>query len=215
MSNSDRLKELELAALLCSRVCHDVISPVGAITNGLEVLDDAADEEMQGFAMDLIKKSATRASASLLFARLAFGAAGSAGTERSLGELHEVATGFVESDKVSLNWDTPDGGLAKDIGRLLLNFLMIAQHAIPRGGTVEVKVTEPLDAPTMTVRCVGQGARIPERAGELISGEVAGSEIDARSVQPYFTGLLARRVGAKITVTEEDDAVVITAQPAG
>ena len=70
MSISDRLSELELAALLCSRVCHDVISPVGAITNGLEVLDDDSDEEMQGFAMDLIKKSATRASASLLFARL-------------------------------------------------------------------------------------------------------------------------------------------------
>lgn len=68
------LDDLDLAALMCSRVCHDVISPVGAITNGLEVLDDDPDEEMRGFAFDLIKKSARQASAKLQFARLAFGA---------------------------------------------------------------------------------------------------------------------------------------------
>jgi histidine phosphotransferase ChpT len=212
MTTTDQLGELELAALLCSRVCHDVISPVGAITNGLEVLDDETDEETRGFAMDLIRKSAARASASLLFARLAYGAAGSAGAELSLGELREVAAGFVDSDKLRLVWESPDGALAKDVGRLLLNFMVIAQHAIPRGGTIAVRIAEPLGAPMMTVRCVGAGARIPEGAARLIAGEVPGSEVDARSVQPYFTGLLARRVGAEISLVSEDDGVLIEAR---
>jgi histidine phosphotransferase ChpT len=80
-----KLEALDLAALLCSRVCHDVISPVGAIVNGLEVLEDEKDESMRGFAQDLIKKSAKQASARLQFARLAFGAAGSAGAAIDTG----------------------------------------------------------------------------------------------------------------------------------
>jgi histidine phosphotransferase ChpT len=211
MTDSAAPDELELAALLCSKVCHDVISPVGAITNGLEVLDDEADEETRGFAMDLIRRSATRASASLLFARLAYGAAGSAGAELSLGELHEVAVGYVGSEKVTLAWQSPDGGLAKDAGRLLLNFLVIAQHAIPRGGTISVAVAEPLDAPVLTVRCAGEGARVPPGTPELVAGVVSGDGVDARSVQPYFTGLLARRLGAEVVLFADDAEIVIEA----
>ena len=211
MSTATDLDRLDLAALLCSRVCHDIISPVGAITNGLEVLDDEADEETRSFAMDLIRRSASRASASLLFARLAFGAAGSAGAELSLGELHEVAAGFIVSDKVTLDWTSPDGGLAKDVGRLLLNLTMIAQHAIPRGGTITVEVAEPLDAPTMTVRCSGTGSRIPQNTPELLAGSIAADEIDARAVQPYFAGLLARHVGADVSVEIVGEDVVIKA----
>src|SRR3712207_9450321 len=87
------LDSLDLAALLCSRVCHDVISPVGAIVNGLEVLEDDSDASMREFALDLIQKSARQASARLQFARLAFGAAGVAGASLDLGEAAQVARG--------------------------------------------------------------------------------------------------------------------------
>src|SRR5665213_407794 len=90
---------LDLAALLCSRVCHDLISPVGAIVNGLEVLDEDKDEETKTFALDLIKKSAQQASAKLQFCRLAFGAAGSAGAQIELGDAEKVARGLIEDDK--------------------------------------------------------------------------------------------------------------------
>jgi histidine phosphotransferase ChpT len=212
MTEPAGLDELELAALLCSKVCHDVISPVGAITNGLEVLDDETDERTRGFAMDLIRKSATRASSNLLFARLAYGAAGSAGSELSLGELHEAASGYIASDKVMLHWESPDGALAKDIGRLLLNFLVIGQHAVPRGGTISVGVAGPLGAPSLTVRCAGDGARVPPGTPELVAGTVAAGEIDARSVQPYFTGLLARRLGAHVALSTDGDDVLIEAR---
>ena len=85
---------LDLAALLCSRVCHDLISPVGAIVNGLEVMEEDKDEETKTFALDLIKKSARTASARLQFCRIAFGAAGSAGAQIDLGDAENVARGF-------------------------------------------------------------------------------------------------------------------------
>ena len=96
------LDSLDLAALLCSRVCHDVISPVGAIVNGLEVLEDDSDASMRDFALDLIRKSAKQASARLQFARLAFGAAGSAGASIDLGDAEQVARGLFHDDKICL-----------------------------------------------------------------------------------------------------------------
>src|SRR3982750_4765581 len=102
MSATVALEGLDLAALLCSRVCHDLISPVGAIMNGLEVMEDGKDEETSKFAMDLIKKSAKTASAKLQFCRLAFGAAGSAGAQIDLGDAQTLARGFLEGHKTKL-----------------------------------------------------------------------------------------------------------------
>ena len=98
---------LELAALLCSRVCHDLISPVGAIVNGLEVLDDDPKPEDREFALDLIRKSAKTASARLQFCRLAFGAAGSSGAQIDLGDAQTMARGHIEDGKCSITWKCP------------------------------------------------------------------------------------------------------------
>src|SRR5438132_8175316 len=100
MTTAVALDALDLAALLCSRVCHDLISPTGAIVNGLEVLDEKeSDEETRNFALDLIKKSAKAASARLQFCRLAFGAAGTAGAHIEVGDAHAMAQAFIEDDK--------------------------------------------------------------------------------------------------------------------
>ncbi len=110
MSEAVALDALDLAALLCSRVCHDLISPTGAIVNGLEVLEEKdSDEETKSFALDLIKKSARTASARLQFCRLAFGAAGSAGAEIDLGNAHAMAQAFIEDDKTKLAWNLGGG----------------------------------------------------------------------------------------------------------
>src|SRR3989454_12441806 len=135
---------LELAALLCSRVCHDLISPVGAIVNGLEVLDDNPKPEDRDFALDLIKKSAKTASARLQFCRIAFGAAGSAGAQVDTGDAEAMARGFMEDEKTKLTWNVPRALLPKNRVKLLLNMLIIATQTIPRGGS-------------LTVEAVGQG----------------------------------------------------------
>src|SRR6201994_1475316 len=111
---------LDLAALLCSRVCHDLISPAGAIVNGLEVLEESKDEETKTFALDLIKKSARTASARLQFCRLAFGAAGSAGAQIDVGDAEAMARGFIEDDKYKLVWNLPRVFLPKNRVKLLL-----------------------------------------------------------------------------------------------
>src|SRR5271156_4363547 len=129
---------LDLAALLCSRVCHDLISPVGAIVNGLEVMDEDKDEETRTFALDLIKKSARQASAKLQFCRLAFGAAGSAGAQIELGDAEKAARGLIEDGKTTIVWNLPRELVAKNRAKLLLNMLMVASGAIPRGGTLTV-----------------------------------------------------------------------------
>src|SRR4051812_32801844 len=115
------LDPLELAALLCSRVCHDVISPVGAIGNGLEVLEDEKDPAMRDFALDLIRKSARQASGRLKFARLAFGAAGSAGASIDLADAEQAARGLLQDDKMTLTWSAPPALLPKNKVKLVLN----------------------------------------------------------------------------------------------
>src|SRR5271156_6205328 len=133
---------LDLAALLCSRVCHDLISPVGAIVNGLEVLEEDKDEETKVFALDLIKKSAYQASAKLQFCRLAFGAAGSAGAQIDLGDAEKVARGMIGDDKTTIVWNLPRELLPKNRVKLLLNMLLVAVGTIPRGGSVTIDPTE-------------------------------------------------------------------------
>src|SRR5271166_5948702 len=123
---------LDLAALLCSRVCHDLISPVGAIVNGIEVMEEDKDEETKVFALDLIKKSAYQASAKLQFCRLAFGAAGSAGAQIELGDAEKVARGLLDDGKISIVWNLPRELVAKNRAKLLLNMLLVGAGAIPR-----------------------------------------------------------------------------------
>src|SRR3954452_7423714 len=139
MSAAVALDALDLAALLCSRVCHDLISPTGAIVNGLEVLEeDNSDAETKTFALELIRKSAKVASARLQFCRIAFGAAGSAAAQIDLGDAEAMARGFIEDDKVKLTWNLPRALMPKNRVKLLLNMLLIATGTIPRGGSLVI-----------------------------------------------------------------------------
>ena len=138
MSETIALSELDLAALLCSKICHDIISPVGAITNGLEVLDEDGGDDMRTFAMDLIQKSARQASAKLQFARLAFGAAGSAGAMVDLADAESVAKGYMAGEKASMTWAAPPLLEPKNKIKLLLNLVLIANSTIPRGGVIDI-----------------------------------------------------------------------------
>src|SRR6478752_4454600 len=167
MSTAIALEGLDLAALLCSRVCHDLISPVGAIANGLEVMEDGKDEETKKFALDLIKKSAKTASARLQFCRIAFGAAGSAGAQVDTGDAETMARGFMEDEKTKLTWNVPRALLPKNRVKLLLNMLVIATQTIPRGGTLTVDAVGQGDATGFRITASGLNARIPQHVTGL------------------------------------------------
>jgi histidine phosphotransferase ChpT len=204
------LEALDLAALLCSRVCHDLISPVGAVVNGLEVMEDSKDEETKKFAMDLIQKSVKTASARLQFCRLAFGAAGSAGAQIDLGDAENVSRGFLEDDKTRLTWSLPRALVAKNRVKLLLNMLVIAGQIIPRGGTLTVEPVGSGEAMGFKVTAAGTNAKIPEKIPPLLAApDPAG--IDAHAIQPYYTGLLAKNCGLAVGLAPSGDAIVITA----
>jgi histidine phosphotransferase ChpT len=201
---------LELAALLCSRVCHDLISPVGAIVNGLEVLDDNPKPEDRDFALDLIRKSAKTASARLQFCRLAFGAAGSAGAQIDLGDAQNMARGHIEDGKITIAWNLPRLLLAKNRVKLLLNMMVIAQQTIPRGGTLTVDPIGEGERLSFRVTANGLNARLPQNIADLLSSEQPPAS-DAHSVQPYYTRLLAQSCGLKVSLVPEGEAVVVTA----
>ena len=212
MSQPVTLEALDLVALVCSRVCHDVISPVGAIVNGLEVLADEKDDKMREVALDLIRKSAIQASARLQFARLAFGAAGSAGAQIDLGDAAEVAKGFLTDERLQLAWNLPRTLLPKNRVKLLLNLLMVATAAIPRGGTLTVDPVGDGEGMGFRLRAAGPHARVPPKLEALLAGTPP-EPLDAHVIQPFYAGLLARAAGLKVVIAPEAEAIVLTAAP--
>ena len=204
-----RLSDLDLAALLCSRVCHDVISPVGAIANGLELIDDPeTDAEMRETALDMVRNSAKTATAKLKFCRIAFGAAGSAGAMIDMTEAGDVAKGFVGEEKVKLDWQAPRENRPKAEVKLLLNMLLLALEGIPRGGVVTVAA----EGRGFVVRAKGERAKIRDTMANAIDGTTDLATLDARLVQPYYARLLAEQSGLRLSMAmESDDVVAVTA----
>lgn len=208
MADLFNLSAPDLAALLCSRVCHDIISPVGAINNGLELLDEGgADEE----AMALVRQSARNASARLQFARIAFGAAGSAGMLIDTGDAEAVAIGFLKNEKPELTWTGTRALLPKNKVKLLLNLILTANAAIPRGGKIAVALHDLETQPRFTLASSGPMLRVPPKFLELHSGNRPEEPIDAHSVQPYYTLLLAREANMTISIRATTDEIVLTA----
>lgn len=205
---------LDLAALLCSRVCHDVISPVGAIVNGLEVLEDDDSADMRDVALELIAKSARQASARLQFTRLAFGAAGSAGATIDLGDAENVVRGMMEDTRTRIEWSLPREFQPKNRVKLLLNLALLAGTTIPRGGVIKVDAAPGGIAHGFVLVTEGVSARIPHAVPPLLAGEPPEGGLDAHAVQPFYAGLLARECGITVGFAIEGERVTLTAAAA-
>jgi histidine phosphotransferase ChpT len=204
-----QLDSLDLAALLCSRVCHDVISPVGAIVNGLEVLAEEKDAGMREFALDLINRSAKTASARLQFARIAFGAAGSAGSAIDTGDAEQVAKGFLNDDKIRMVWSGPRLLMPKNRVKLVLNLLVIGASCIPRGGSLNCVLEGDGDFPSFHITAEGKNARIPHGVEASLAGTPENGAVDAHGIQPFYTGMIARVADMGVTMAIEGEVVKI------
>lgn len=212
MSQRWQPTDLELAALISSKICHDVIGPVGAIYNGLEILDEDDNADAKSYALDVIRNVTQQASARLQFARFAFGAAGSAGAVIDLATAEQISRGFIGKGKHKLVWKLPAGHMAKDRVKLLLNLLASAVTALPRGGDIELAMTGSLEAPTFVIRCRGAGARLPQHLVEFVRGGTP-PQLDAMSIQAYYTWRLSGAAGMSLAVDKDGTDIVLSARP--
>ena len=211
MTEPTALGDLELAALVSSRICHDVINPVSAISNGLEMLAEEPDQAMREAAMELIRKSAAQASAKLQFARLAFGAAGSAGAEIDLRDAEKVSREFVAgSGKHQVAWQGPAVTLPKNKVKLLLNLVALGIVALPRGGTVNVEIAGAPPSVSFVVRARGDAAKLTDQVKGLLAG-TNGGVIDSHSIQPYYARRVAAEAGMSLTAEARDREVELKA----
>jgi histidine phosphotransferase ChpT len=212
MGEIDQLSDLDLAALVASKICHDAIGPMTAIGFGLDVLDEDDDEEQQDNAVGMIRRSIAQITAKIQFARLAFGAAGTSGFEIDLMEAQKVARDYAEADnKHKVEWSSSIAAMPKNNVKLLLNLVSIAMSAIPRGGAISVNIAGDSDRPDITLRSVGEKARVPAGVIDLINGTPEES-VDARSIQPYFAGRVAKAVGANISIDMDGQDVLLVAR---
>lgn len=205
---------IELSALIASRVCHDLISPVGAIVNGLEVLEEEHDESLREFARDLVQKSARQASAKLQFARLAFGASGSAGSSIDMTEAARCAAGLLEREKSNLEWEVSAGYLPKSQAKLLMNLLLIALNCAARGGVIRVAADIEGEQTVMRVTAEGDRAKLPSGVREVLTEGAMPNPLDAHAVQPLYAALMAREAGMAVTVAQEENRVILGARSA-
>lgn len=201
----------DLAALLCSRVCHDVISPVGAINNGLELLDEGGTD---ADALDLIRTSALNASVRLKFARLAFGASGSVGASIDTGEAEKAAKDFAAAEKkTEVSWSGPRAIIPKNQVKLLLNLFLVAYSAIPRGGSLDVVVENPETDAKFSITVKGRMLRLPAKYVEVLSGQME-EAVDAHTIQPYYTVLLADECNMELKHVVHEDRITFIAEAA-
>jgi histidine phosphotransferase ChpT len=186
------LRILELAA---SKICHDLISPIGAVNNGLELMEDEQDLALQTEALALAQRSARRASLLLQVFRSLFG---NAGNQASFGpkEARQMALDFLQGGKVVLDTDfdlvasVPDG-----FGKLILASIIVAAETLPRGGTVVATLHHGSPSPHLSVVSNGPQIACSEENLKALQLTLPGADLTAHSILPYFTGLLAKRSG--------------------
>lgn len=203
MSTAPKLTPSGLAALLCARVCHDLISPVGALGTAVEILDDEGNADMHEDALALIKSSSKKAAAKLKYLRLAFGAAGSAPGIIAASELQSLASNMFDDAKAELIFEFGADGLDKSRARLLLNLLMLGVQSVPRGGEVVIRTGEH----SLSIIATGRRARLDENVERALSGRAPEDGFDGRTIQPFYAGMMAREQGGTASCAIDDETV--------
>lgn len=193
--------DLRVAELLASRLCHDLVGPIGAVSNGMELM---ADEEfgMADDALALATNSASQATQLLQFYRLAYGMAGSR-QGSDLTPLADLATGYLLHKKAQLDWpsDQRPGDLPDGAGKLLLNMIALGVEALPRGGTIGVSAANGPGC-SLEVKAVGSDAALREDAASSLAESVQVDDLSPRNVHGYFTRVVAQRLGATLQVEQ-------------
>ncbi|MXP47309.1 histidine phosphotransferase [Altererythrobacter luteolus] len=210
---------LDLAALMCSRLCHDMLSPVGALSNGLELLADETDPQMREQCMDLLEQSARTSTDKLKFFRLAFGAAGGFGEMVEVSEAKSVIDSLVANAKrVEAHWAMDAAKLPKDAVKVLLNLAHIALETLVRGGSLDIGAEMRGGNTEIVVRASGPKIAFDETIGKALQGDLAARDLSSRTAPAHMIAMLAERSGGGLQYQLGEDALVLGAvlpQPEG
>ena len=199
------VSEIDLASLLCSRLCHDLLSPVGSMNNGLELLADETDLAMRERCMDLLAESARSAANKLKFFRLAFGAAGGFGAAVDPAEARAVIEPLVTgSGKITLDWAVPAELMPKRAVKILLNLVLLAQDSLVRGGTLFVGSESRANECEIVIRANGPRIVIDAAIRDTLNGVMQESQIDSRTAAAWMARNLAIENGGLVQVAEPD-----------
>lgn len=192
--------DIRITELLCSRLCHELASPVGAINNGIEMVEEF-DDSMIDEAMPLIGNSARMVASRLAFYRMAYGAAGNRSIA-SVAELIELADAYFAEGRTRLAWPTDPIAPELEDGwaKLLLNMLPLAADTLPRGGELAVSYHEETPGFRISVAASGVGARISDECDQAMKEGGSLDDLTPRSVHAYFVSRLARRLRSQLEV---------------
>lgn len=202
----------ELASLLCSRLCHDLLSPVGAMSNGLELLAEEKDPEMRKRCFELLEQSARSSADKLKFFRLAFGAAGGFGDLVPVAEPRAVIDALVAgNDRITLNWSLSGDALPKSAVKVLLNLAMIGIEALVRGGTLDIGAELRDGASEIVVRATGPKIAFDESIGRALEGRLEPGELASRTAPAAMLHLVATRAGGGLQFALAEGSLVMGA----
>lgn len=204
------MNAIDLASLLCSRLCHDLLSPVGALNNGIELLADEQDPEMRERCLELLAESARASANKLKFFRLAFGAGGGFGDEIDTREAKIALEGLYAADKrTELGWMVADDKLSKGAVKLLLNLAMIAGDALVRGGRLDVGAEQRDGSLEMVIRAEGPRILLDPKLRETIATGQAGGEVEPRAAGAWLAYSLAAEAGGTIQLSDPAAEVLL------
>lgn len=198
------MSKIDFSALLCSRLCHDLVSPVGAITNGIEILEDEHDADMREQVVDLLKKSAQQTSNKLQFFRLAFGAAGGFSAQLDLKEAEKALLSFVEGARIDLTWQSEIYQAPKAAVKVLLNLSLVGAETLIRGGNMAVAFDVEDDDATITVTMNGDKIILQDAIKTALSGGLDENDLEPRTAPAYLASSVIFSRGGSLQV---DDSV--------
>ncbi len=202
----------KVAQLLSSRLCHDLVGPIGAVNSGLELMEEGFDED--GRALALVASSAVEATRRLAFFRIAFGFGAGTKGQATLNEAGELAAGYLESGKVALEWpsDRPDP-VQPNVVKVVLNMVLMASESLPRGGKISISFGDLDEGLGVGVTASGEGATLRDDLRDALAEGEKGSDggeevLSARNVHGFFAQCMAREMGGLIEHSKGSDGEI-------
>ncbi len=204
------MNAVDLASLLCSRLCHDLMSPVGALNNGIELLADETDPDMREKCLELLSDSARASANKLKFFRLAFGAGGGFGEEIDTGEAQAALAGLFGAERrIELGWMVSSEKLPKGVVKLLLNLAMLAGDALVRGGRLDVGAERDESGIEIVIRGEGPRVLLDPTLRETLAGGASNGTVEPRAAGAWLANALAQEAGGTIQLSDPASDVLM------